>query len=208
MIIYVEPHDRLRYSIAVQQYYALRKKIFCYELRWVKANSSEIEKDSFDDIYSLYVLFCDDATGDVTGGVRLMPTTGPTLMHSVWKEMLPDPDDFRSPTIWEATRFCVEPAASSRKASLANRATLALTLAVIDFAQANGITHIIAVCESKFFDMTNAYAGQADIISRHVDENGVDICCGLWSAEVDRSRIAWAKQFIGGTDPVLLDKVA
>ncbi len=155
----------------------------------------------------LYILHLDDETGQVTGGVRLMPTTGPTLMHSVWADMLPDPEDFRSPNIWEATRFCVE-TSTSRKQSLANRITLALTLSVIDFAQANGISHIIAVCESKFFDMTNAYCGNAEIIERRVDANGTDICCGLWAAEADRDRIAWAKQFIGGAEPAIVRKVA
>ncbi len=208
IIVYIEPHQRLQYSIAINQYYTLRKRIFCDQLQWVQPQADGLEHDEFDQSYNLYVLNIDDETGLVTGGVRLMPTTGPTLMHSVWKDLLPDPDDFRAPTIWEATRFCVEPAANTRKSSLANRATLALTLAVIDFAQANGILHIIAVCEAKFFDMTNAYAGDAEIISRKIDENGTDICCGLWSAQADRSRIAWAKQFIGGTEPVLLQQVA
>lgn len=206
--MYIEPHQRLRHSIAIRQYYSLRKRIFCDQLKWVLPKEHDLEHDNFDDIYNLYVLNIDEDTNTVTGGVRLMPTTGPTLMHSVWQDLLPDPDDFRSPNIWEATRFCVEPVANTRKSSLANRTTLALTLAVIDFAQANGISHIIAVCESKFFDMTNAYAGDAEIISRRIDENGTDICCGLWSAQADRSRIAWAKQFIGGTEPVLLQQVA
>ena len=45
---------------------------------------------------------------ELAAGVRLMPTTGPTLLHSVWPDLLPDPEDFRAPTIWEATRFCVD----------------------------------------------------------------------------------------------------
>lgn len=208
MIVYIEPHQRQRYTIVIRQYYELRKRVFCDHLKWVKPKPFDLEHDEFDESYNLYVLCLDDASGLVTGGVRLMPTTAPTLMHSVWSDLLPEPDDFRSPSIWEATRFCVEPASSTRKASLANRTTLGLTLAVIDFAQANGISHIIAVCEARFFDMTNAYAGNAEIISRRIDANGTDICCGLWSAEADRSRIAWARQFIGGTEPAILQKVA
>lgn len=207
MIIFIEPRQRLQYNIAIRQYYSLRKRIFCDKLQWVTPKSFGLEHDEFDELYNLYILHLDDETGEVTGGVRLMPTTGPTLMHSVWAVMLPDPDDFRSPNIWEATRFCVETSAS-RKQSLANRITLALTLSVIEFAQANGISHIIAVCESKFFDMTNAYCGNAEIIERRIDANGTDICCGLWAAEADRARIAWARQFIGGAEPAIVRKVA
>lgn len=208
MILYVEPESRARHAAQIEQYFRLRKAVFCDRLRWVAAGSDGMERDALDEEYNLYVLNLDDETGRVTGGVRLMPTTGPTLMHTVWADMLPQPETYRSPNIWEATRFCVDSTASSRRSNLANRATLALTLAVIDFAQANAISHIIAVCESKFFDMTNAYCGEASIIERRVDANGTDICCGLWSAEMDRSRIAWAKQFIGGAEPVKLRDVA
>lgn len=208
MITYIEPSDRLRHTVDIQQYFSLRKKIFCDRLHWVESKPFDLEFDEFDEIYNIYILNIDDDTGKVTGGVRLMPTTGPTLMHTVWADMLPDRDDFRSPNIWEATRFCVDDNVSSRKANLANRITLALSASIIDFAHANGISHIIAVCESRFFDMTNVYYGNAEIIDRRVDANGTDICCGLWSAGADRDRIAWAKQFIGGADPVILKKVA
>jgi N-acyl-L-homoserine lactone synthetase len=207
MIVFIEPHQRLRHTIALNQYFSLRKIVFCDKLKWVDAKPSGLEHDDFDDIYNLYILNIDDISGDVTGGVRLMPTTGPTLMHTVWADMLPDPEDFRSPNIWEATRFCVETQAS-RKQSFANRITLALTLAVMDFARANGISHIIAVCESKFFDMTMAYGDNAEIIDRRIDDKGTEICCGLWSADADRGNLAWAKQFIGGVEPVIVQKVA
>jgi acyl homoserine lactone synthase len=208
MIQFIEPHERAMHSAVLNQYFSLRKRVFCDQLRWVEPKTDELEFDDFDFGFNVYLLHLDDDTGALTGGVRLMPTTGPTLMHTVWADMLPDPDDFRSPSIWEATRFCVDSSASTRRSSLANRATLALTLAVIDFAQANGISHIIAVCESKFFDMTNAFSGNAEIIDRRLDANGVDICCGLWSAEADRSRIEWARQFIGGSSPSIIRKVA
>jgi acyl homoserine lactone synthase len=208
MIIFVEPHERATHTAVLNQYFLLRKKIFCDQLRWVLPKTDDMECDDFDNEFNVYVLHVEEDTGRLTGGVRLMPTTGPTLMHTVWADMLPDKDDFRSPTIWEATRFCVDPSASSRRSSLANKATLSLTLAVIDFAQTNGISHIIAVCESKFFDMTNAYSGEAEIIQRKIDSNGVDICCGLWAANADRSRLAWARQFIGANPPEVVRKVA
>lgn len=208
MIVYVETPQREKYNHYLQQYFNLRKRVFCDQLRWVEAATSDMEFDALDGEHNIYILNVDDLSGAVNGGVRLMPTTGPTLMHTVWADMLPSPNDFRAPTIWEATRFCVDSSASTRRENLANRATLALTLAVIDFAQANGISHIIAVCEAKFFDMTNAYAGGAEIISRRIDANGVDVCCGLWSADLDRSRIAWARQFIGGAEPAVIRQVA
>ena len=133
MILYVEMSDRNSHRHLIEQYFRLRKRVFCDELKWVDPVSEDMEYDDFDFMYNIYILHVDDCTGEVTGGVRLMPTTGPTLMHTVWADMLPDRDDFRSPAIWEATRFCADALASSRKSNLANRITLALTLAVIDF---------------------------------------------------------------------------
>ncbi len=209
MIRYIEMEERAGFRRELHQYFALRKRVFCDQLKWVEAKPGGLEFDEFDEMYNLYILNIDERDATVTGGVRLMPTTGQTLMHSVWSDMLPRPDDFRSPKIWEATRFCVDDASNrTRKGNFVNRATLALSLAVMEFGAANDITHIIGVCERKFFDMSGAYGAHAEIISNRIDDNGVDVCCGVWSTMNERSTLAWAKTFIGGAEPVNLRHVA
>ncbi len=208
MILYIEPFERDKYSKALEGYYRLRKKVFCDTLQWVEDNGTELERDEFDEGYGVYILYQDDA-GRIGGGVRLMPTTGPTLLHTVWADLLPEKDDFRSPNIWEATRFCVdEDIVDTRNLSLANKATLALSLAVVDFADSNGISHVIAVCESYFFEMGNAYDAQAEILSTKTDENGVRISCGLWSTKEATTALEWARPFLGGQPPMIGNKVA
>ncbi|MCB1694276.1 MAG: GNAT family N-acetyltransferase [Pseudomonadales bacterium] len=210
MIVYVDRQNRHAYSQEMLQYHRLRKKVFCDTLGWVPASEDGTERDAFDDLYHVVILHLDDATGEVGGGVRLMPTLGPTLMHTVWSDLLPEPERYRSPNIWEATRFCVdETSNSSRKRSFVNRATLALSLAVLEFCDSNGIDQVIGVCERKIFDMQRVYGTDAEILSTKVDENGTEISCGVWDTGPQaRAGLAWAKAFMGEASPAQLPKVA
>ncbi len=208
MIVYVEPFQRRGYRVQLEEYFKLRKQVFCQKLNWVEDDGTPFERDALDDAYCLYILY-QESDGRIGGGVRLMPTTGPTLLHSVWPDLLPDPEDFRAPTIWEATRFCVdEKLTDSRNRSLANKATMALSLATVDFAHRNGISHVIAVCERYFFDMGNSYSAKAEILSTKTDENGLEISCGIWDTKEATKSLEWARPFLGVDAPMMKENVA
>lgn len=208
MILYITPKDRHLYRDELAQYFKLRKRIFCDKLGWVKATQGDMETDQCDAMFNVYILHIDETAKVVSGGVRLMPTTGATLLHTVWKDMLPHRDDFRSPNIWEATRFCVDEEISTRKASFLNRTTLSLSMAVADFGNANGISHVIAVCEDYFFNMAGAYGPKAEIISTKTDENGLKISCGMWSTSGIQSMLEWSRALTGNAEPAIIQQVA
>lgn len=208
MIRYITPEKRHRHRAELKQYFALRKRVFCDKLGWVETDGKPIETDRFDGLFNIYLLCIDPPTGAVSGGVRLMPTTGPTLLHSVWADMLPEGAQLRSPHIWEATRFCVDEAMTTRKSNLLNRATLALSIAVADFGNANGISHVVAVCERYFFDMAGVYGPQAEIISSRLDDNGLEIGCGVWSTAAIRDKLTWSRVLTGNVEPAIVRKVA
>ena len=44
----------------------------------------------------------------VRGSLRLMPTTGPTVLSEVFSDTMPDAVMLSAPSIWECTRFCVD----------------------------------------------------------------------------------------------------
>ncbi|MGB7286753.1 MAG: acyl-homoserine-lactone synthase [Salaquimonas sp.] len=208
MILYVTPQNRHSYRSELNQYFKLRKKIFSDKLKWVRVENGEMETDRFDTMFNVYILHIDTESGKISGGVRLMPTTGPTLLHSVWQDMLPHKDDFRSPNIWEATRFCVDEDISTRKSNLLNRTTLSLSMAVADFGHANGISNVIAVCEDYFFNMAGAYGPQAEIVSTKFDENGLKISCGIWSTSSIQSMLTWSRALTGNSEPAIIREVA
>lgn len=208
MIIYVSPNLRHKYKNELNQYFKLRKKVFCDKLNWVDPKPDGLETDRFDSLFNVYILCIDSNTGLVAGGVRLMPSTGPTLLHTVWADMLPTDNDYRSSTLWEATRFCVDETISSRKSNLLNRTTLALSMAVADFGNANGISHVVGVCEHYFFNMSGAYGPKAEIISTKTDENGLKISCGIWSTSAIQSTLTWSRAITGDVAPAIIKQVA
>lgn len=208
MILYITPANRAQYRKELDQYFQLRHRIFCEKLNWVPCKTDRKEVDRFDSLFNVYILCIDEETGQVAGGVRLMPTTGPTLLNTIWRDMLPSNNDYRSNNIWEATRFCVDEEISSRKKNLLNRTTLMLSIAVADFGNANGISHVIAVCEHYFFNMSGAYGPKADIISTKTDENGLEISCGIWSTASIQSMLNWSRAITGNVEPAIVRKVA
>lgn len=208
MITYILPSERKKHSERLNAYFRLRKRVFCDKLRWVQATGEDIERDQFDDLDNVYILYSDPATGKVAGGVRLMPTMGPTLLHSVWADLVPPGTNLKSPCTWEATRFCVDEEASSRKANLLNRATLCLSMSVADFGHANGIRQVVAVCEDYFFTMAGAYGPKPEVISSKVDENGLKISCGIWQTEAIQSLLSWSRALTGNCEPALLERQA
>jgi acyl homoserine lactone synthase len=44
----------------------------------------------------------------VKGSLRLLPTTGPTLLADIFSDTLPDAVNLSAPSIWECTRFCLD----------------------------------------------------------------------------------------------------
>lgn len=208
MIIYVPPAERLRYREYLHQYYKLRKFIFCDTLKWVPPPSGELETDRFDSLFNVYILYIDDKTGSVAGGVRLMPTMGPTLLHDVWFDMLPDGETMRSAAIWEATRFCIDESVSSRKQSLLNRATLSLSFAIAEFAHTNQIEEIVAICERYFFEMSGVFGPKARMLSSRQEPQGPEIYCGVWEVSDIRKKLSWTRPIIGKTEALRLEDVA
>jgi N-acyl-L-homoserine lactone synthetase len=45
---------------------------------------------------------------EVKASLRLLPTTGPTVLADNFSDTLPDAARLTAPTIWECTRFCVD----------------------------------------------------------------------------------------------------
>jgi len=209
MILFIDPGNRAQHHDALDQYFTLRKKVFVDRLGWVEGRDDGRETDRFDEMFNVYVLYVDEETGKVVGGVRLMPTTSDTLLHSVWPDMLDNRRDYRSPRMWEATRFCVDDEGFAyRKGNFINRATFSLCLAVLDFSAVNNITSIVAICEKQFFDMTQTYGVSAELISRKTDENGTDVCFGIWEASHDDPKIQWARHFMGTSAPSTVGMMA
>ena len=81
----------------------LRHRIFVERQAWSVPAYNNLEYDDFDTPAAVYLVRGDDQ-GRARGIARLIPTTRPYMVQTLWPDLLdhPAPAD---PSIWEATRF-------------------------------------------------------------------------------------------------------
>lgn len=88
--------------------FRLRARTFYEELGWDVKVESGRERDSYDDLSPVYLVWQGKRSGALIGSLRLLPTTGPTLLNDVFKKTLPENFNLSTPGIWEGTRLCVD----------------------------------------------------------------------------------------------------
>jgi len=108
MIFIVEQHNYGKYSELIDDMFRLRARIFYDRLRWDVQVTDGKERDRYDDEGPVYLIYTDKARREVKGSLRLLPTTGPTLLADFFSDTRPDALHLTAPTIWECTRFCVD----------------------------------------------------------------------------------------------------
>jgi acyl homoserine lactone synthase len=108
MIVRVEGHNAHNYRNLIDKMHRLRAYIFRDRLGWDVHVVEGRERDKYDDEQPLYIIYTDDQQGEVRGSLRLLPTTGPTLLSECFADTLPDAAHLSAPTIWECTRFCID----------------------------------------------------------------------------------------------------
>ncbi len=76
--------------------YRLRKQVFVDDLGWSVEVRNGQEKDHYDDFGPAYLVWMNPTTRALYGSMRLMPTTGPTLLYDVFKDTFPAAASFGS----------------------------------------------------------------------------------------------------------------
>ncbi len=84
----------------------LRYRVFKERLGWGVNVVDGAEADDFDSASPSYLLQR-DRDGGVQGCVRLLPTTGPTMLRDVFSELLAGRAAPASREIWESSRFAL-----------------------------------------------------------------------------------------------------
>jgi len=115
MIVVIEPHNASQYPGLMEQMFRLRARVFRDRLNWDVHVEDGKERDKYDDEAPVYIIYADDTGQQLKGSLRLLPTTGPTVLADIFADTLPDALGLSAPTIWECTRFCVEESASARR---------------------------------------------------------------------------------------------
>jgi N-acyl-L-homoserine lactone synthetase len=171
---------RYLYADELDQYPALKDSMFRdradqfkTRLNWdVKVDHNGYERDEYDDLNPMYVIW-EDAIGRHSGSMRLLPTTGPCMVNDHFSELMQG-DKFQSPFSWEGTRFCLSRHATRRTAN-------ALMLAAGEVMIGFGIKHRIGVFDHRMIRIYRMIGAAPEILgSSGEGEDFVGV--GLWSS--------------------------
>jgi acyl homoserine lactone synthase len=165
MIVVIEPYNAHEYSNLLDEMFRLRARVFRDRLRWDVQVADEKERDKYDDEGPVYIIYADDESLKVKGSLRLLPTTGPTVLADIFSDTLPDAVHLSAPTIWECTRFCLEDGILSRT----NREELLIASAVLiaalgDVAIAAGIESIVGNFDSTMLRLYRRIGCEVEVL--------------------------------------------
>jgi acyl homoserine lactone synthase len=108
VIVVIENHNAHRHAELMDEMFRLRARIFRDRLGWDVKVVDGRERDRYDDTGPVYIIYADEEGRKVKGCLRLLPTTGPTLLADIFSDTMPDAVHLSAPTIWECTRFCID----------------------------------------------------------------------------------------------------
>ena len=145
MIDLVLPEARFLFAGALMEMHHDRKQVFVDRLGWaLPARGSWLEVDQFDNDYAVYLLAREQ--GRHQGSVRLLPSTGPNMLESLFAHLCPDGVP-SGEDVWEISRLVTSPRERSGASVLKVHRLLALAL--VEFALLNGIHRYNLVAEAR-----------------------------------------------------------
>ena len=161
--------------------FADRAEQFRKRLGWeVEVDDKGHERDEYDALNPLYVIW-ENADGRHGGSMRFLPTVGRTMVNEHFGQLMSGP--IVSPTIWECTRFCLNPAAESRVAA-------ALMLGGGEIMQNFGIYHFAGVFDQRMVRIYKMIGSSPEILGS-AGEGRDKISVGLWHFSPDaQARVA------------------
>jgi acyl homoserine lactone synthase len=145
MYITVQSSEFDQYKHLLRQMFRLRKRVFYDSFGWDVKPIGDEERDKYDELNPVYLLWTSDDMETLFGSSRIMPTTGPTLLYDVFRDTFPVDVDFSAPSIWEVTRSCIDREAMQRGGidMSSNRAMCLIMLCLYEFSVAHRIETLV-----------------------------------------------------------------
>lgn len=133
----------------------------------VDAQGREI--DQYDDLRPTYLIYSDGAGGHL-GSLRLLPSTGRTMIAEHFAHLAPD--GFQKSDVVECTRFCIAPNAPGHVSA-------ALFLAVLELGLARGWSGSYGLFDGRMIRVYQRLGTPARILSR-LGEGRDALCIGYF----------------------------
>ncbi len=179
MLRYIHARDLPRYPLLRETMFRHRAEQFARRLKWdVKVNALGEERDEYDDLNPLYVIW-QQPDGRHGGSMRFLPTTGRTMVAEHFAH-LTDGVRIESPLIWECTRFCLAPGAD-------RRISAALVLGAGELMERFHLQHFIGVFDARMERIYRMHGVEPDVIGT-AGQGAERLGVGLWEMKPE----AWA----------------
>lgn len=119
-----------------------RAQVFQERLGWPVTVEDGLEVDYYDRHCDPVYIVDLDESGEVAGSLRILPTTGETMIAREFTNYFDEPVDVSHPRMWECTKFCIHGHAAAARAT-----SLRLLIALHNLCTDCGINRILGLYE-------------------------------------------------------------
>ncbi len=170
MLRYIYGSDLHKLPVLAASMFKDRADQFRTRLGWeVTVNEAGEERDEYDDMNPLYVIWENDQ-GTHGGSMRFLPTTGPVMVNDHFQHLTTG--TIRSPLIWECTRFCLNKDADGTVAA-------ALMLGGGEIMRGFGVAHFVGVFDARMVRIYRMIGSSPEVLGSE-GEGHDRIAVGLW----------------------------
>ncbi|MCH8685823.1 acyl-homoserine-lactone synthase [Pedomonas mirosovicensis] len=149
MVHVIDWQNRDRFTDAIEQIHRLRKQVFIDFFKWDLTHVNGLEYDQFDTPDAFYLFDQDPETGTVLSSMRLLPTTGPHMMDSLFSHMCAV-EWPRGPNVLEVSRLLYNPILQGADEETMLRTRRRFALGLLEFCELWGIRELVFVTHAKF----------------------------------------------------------
>ena len=134
MISWVSGEDRDK----LPEIFEFRYRVFIRDLGWEIPSQNQSESDQFDTRNTSYLLW---KNPELRGMLRLIPTTEPYMIQTLWPDLMGAHELYRTARVWEMSRLGIDRAvADDERAAIFRH----FTFEFLKLAAARGIKYFIA----------------------------------------------------------------
>lgn len=160
MLQLITPDCYEEFADDLTEMHRLRCRVFRDRMNWDVQVSSELEIDQYDALYPTYLLQRGNDRA-ITGCVRLLPTTGPTMLRDTFPTLLGDADMPSAEDIWESSRFALDvPETAPKGVRGLAVGTYELFAGMVEFGLARRLNEIVTVTDTRMERLLRAAGWQ------------------------------------------------
>lgn len=164
MIVVIESHKAGKHQGLLEEMFRLRARVFRDKKKWDVEVVDGMERDKYDEEQPVYIVLTDENQQHVYGSLRLLPTTGPTLLSDTFSDTLPDGVQLSAPSIWECTRLCIDDKLMGDRPENLMLASALLIEGLGEVALKAGIETILGVFEPLMLRVYRRIGCELDIL--------------------------------------------